>query len=49
VSRTAFATRTEAYDAIARYIDGFYNPTRRHSTIGNVSPLLYEQLAVRVA
>jgi putative transposase len=45
VSRTAFATRTEAYDAIARYIDGFYNPTRRHSTLGYVSPLMYEQAA----
>jgi putative transposase len=44
VSRTAFATRTEAYDAVERYIDGFYNPTRRHSALGYVSPLLYEQV-----
>ena len=48
-SRSAFATRTEAYDAVARYIDGFYNPTRRHSTLGYVSPLLYEQLAEHAA
>jgi putative transposase len=49
VSRTAFATRTEAYDAVARYIDGFYNPTRQHSTLGYVSPLMYEQLAASAA
>lgn len=45
VNLTPFATRTEAYDAIAHYIDGFYNPTRRHSTLGYVSPLRYEQAA----
>jgi putative transposase len=45
VSRSPFATRTEAYDAIAQYIDGFYNPTRRHSTLGYVSPMMYEQSA----
>ena len=49
ISRTALATRTEAYDAVARYIDGFYNPTRRHSTLGYVSPLRYEQLAALAA
>jgi len=38
-----FATRTEAYDAVARYIDGFYNPVRRHSALGYVSPMSYEQ------
>jgi putative transposase len=38
-----FATRTEAYDAVERYIDGFYNPTRRHSLLGYVSPLAYER------
>lgn len=42
---TAFATRTEAYDAVERYIDGFYNPTRRHSTLGFLSPLEYEMEA----
>jgi putative transposase len=40
--RRHFATRTEAYDAIASYIDGFYNPVRRHSVPGYVSPLQYE-------
>jgi putative transposase len=45
----AFATRTEAYDAIERYIDGFYNPSRRHSALGYVSPLQYEQQAAPIA
>ena len=39
-----FATRTEAYDAVRLYIDGFYNPTRRHSLLGYVSPMQYERL-----
>lgn len=44
-----FATRTEAYDAVERYIDGFYNPTRRHSLLGYVSPLIYERDGENVA
>jgi putative transposase len=42
VSRRPFATRTEAYDAVASYIDGFYNLVRRHSALGHVSPIDYE-------
>jgi putative transposase len=38
-----FATRTDAYDAVERYINGFYNSTRRHSLLGYVSPLRYER------
>lgn len=38
-----FASRTEAYDAIAAYIDGFYDPVRRHSALGYSSPIDYEQ------
>jgi transposase InsO family protein len=25
------------------YIEGFYNPRRRHSRLGNLSPATYEQ------
>ena len=39
-----FTTRTEAYDAVAAYIDGFYNPVLRHSALGYFSPTRYEQL-----
>jgi transposase InsO family protein len=43
VWRTAFQTRSEAIDALARYIDGFYNPRRRHSALGFTSPTLFER------
>ena len=44
LNRQPFATRTEAYDAIASYIDGFYNPTRRHSALDYLSPIDYEMI-----
>jgi putative transposase len=43
--RTVFQTRSEAKEAIGRYIDGFYNPVRRHSTLGYVSPVQFERWA----
>lgn len=47
LSRMHFATYTEAFDAIAAYIDGFYNPVRRHSSLGYVSPINYENVWTR--
>jgi transposase InsO family protein len=38
-----FATRSEARAAIFEYIEVFYNGTRRHSSLGYVSPAEYEQ------
>jgi len=43
--RTRFNTRHEATCAIARYIDGFYNPSRRHSALGYISPVQFERQA----
>lgn len=43
LSRQHFATHTEAFDAIAAYIDGFYNPVRRHSALQYLSPIDYER------
>ena len=40
--RTAFATRDQASKAIGQYIEGFYNPRRRHSSLGYVSPAAFE-------
>ena len=40
--RTAFTTRAEAGRAIGHYIDGFYNPRRRHSSLDYVSPVTFE-------
>ncbi len=43
--RTVFHTRRQAETEIARYIDGFYNPVRRHSTCDYQSPIKYEMMA----
>jgi transposase InsO family protein len=39
-------TRNEGERAIARYIDGFYNPVRRHSALDYLSPTQFEKLAL---
>ncbi len=44
VWRTSFQTRNQAEIAIGRYIDGFYNPTRRHSALGYQSPIAFEAI-----
>ena len=38
----AWQTRRQAESAIARYIDGFYNPVRRHSSLDYRSPVQFE-------
>jgi putative transposase len=43
VARRAWATRHELGVALAQYIDGWYNPHRRHSHLGYVSPAAFEQ------
>nr|WP_228073519.1 IS3 family transposase [Kordiimonas pumila] len=45
VWRTSFATRKEATNMIAHYIGDFYNPRRRHSTLGYLSPIQFEKRA----
>ncbi len=45
VWRTVFQTRSKAEQAIARYIDGFYNPVRRHSALDFISPVQFERRA----
>ena len=42
VWRTAFASREQASNAIGLYIEGFYNPRRRHSSLGYKSPATFE-------
>jgi putative transposase len=39
VSRTRDQARADVFD----YIERFYNPRRRHSTIGYLSPMQFEQ------
>jgi putative transposase len=43
VWRTVFQTRAEAEQAIGGYIDGFYNPVRRHSALDFLSPVQFER------
>jgi putative transposase len=38
-----YRTRAQARSAVFEYIEGFYNRTRRHSTLGYISPLQYLQ------
>ncbi len=45
----AWPTRQQAENAIARYIDGFYNPVRRHSSLGFQSPIAFERRAREVS
>jgi putative transposase len=40
--RTIWQSRSKADIAIGRYIDGFYNPVRRHSALGYKSPCRFE-------
>ncbi|MGF6884942.1 putative transposase [Nocardia sp. GAS34] len=51
VHRHRFRTRTEAALKIVTWITGFYNPIRRHSLCGGMSPINYEthMAAVRAA
>jgi putative transposase len=44
VHRHRFKTKDEARLAVFRYIEGFYNPTRRHSSLGQKSPAEYERI-----
>ena len=45
----AWQSRQQAENAIARYIDGFYNPVRRHSSLGFQSPIAFERKAREVS
>ena len=45
IYRHTFESRNAARLAIFDYIERFYNPVRRHSTLGNKSPVNYELAA----
>ena len=42
LDRHTWATRRELASAIFEYIEAFYNPRRRHSSIGDLSPVEFE-------
>ena len=43
IDRRVFRTQAEARMAIFEYIEGWYNPHRRHSALGYLSPLNFER------
>jgi putative transposase len=49
LDRRRFKSQAEARMAVFEFIEGFYNPVRRHSSIGYLSPMEYEERAIRSA
>ena len=43
LARRRFPTKAEARMAIFEFIEGWYNPTRRHSSLGRISPVEFER------
>ena len=42
-ARKVYRTRDQARADVFDYIERFYNPKRRHSTLGGISPMQYEE------
>jgi putative transposase len=47
LDRRRFKTQAEAESAVFDFIEGWYNPQRRHSSLGYLSPVNYEQRHAR--
>ena len=45
IGRKTYRTRNQARADVFDYIERFYNPTRRHSTLGYLSPVDSERQA----
>lgn len=43
IRRQIYSTRDEARADVFNYIEMFYNPRRRHTTAGDLSPVEFEQ------
>jgi putative transposase len=44
-AHTTYRTRDQAKAGVFDYIECFYNPRRRHSTLGYLSPMEFERQA----
>lgn len=42
IERRVFQSHAEAHMAVFPYIEGWYNPRRRHSALGHLSPMNFE-------
>ncbi len=49
IYRQSWPTRAEARTAIFEYIEGWYNPRRRHSTLAYLSPIEFERQHAELA
>lgn len=44
LDRTTWDSRAQLASAMFEWIEGFYNPRRRHTSLGDLSPVDYEAL-----
>lgn len=44
IDRNRFISKSHTQIAVFRFIEGFYNPSRRHSSIGYMSPIEFEAI-----
>ena len=49
IERKRFRNQAEARMAVFDFIEAWYNPRRRHSALGQMSPINYEKEHTRVA
>ncbi len=49
VTKHRFKTQREALLAVFEFIEGWYNPHRRHSALGYLSPINYERRMAEAA
>ena len=43
IDRNTFRNRTDARVGVFSFVEGFYNPRRRHSSLGMISPAQFER------
>ena len=48
LDRHRFRSHAEARMAVFHFIEGFYNPSRRHSALGDLTPIEYERNSHRL-
>ena len=49
VETTVYSSHEQARQSLFGYLEVYYNRQRRHSTLGYVSPLMYEQMGMQRA